>query len=725
MADSGRKTYELLMKIAGKVDTSLTSAMNQTKTSLKNVEKSAESLTAGLSKLVGFIGTALAVKNLAGALNDLAAKGDEAAKTARTLGMDVEAMQELAFAFGQEGVQGFTDKVETMRKALIQAAAGQGKAAGVLESYGLSAQKLSQMAPEQAMERLSDFMRQMPADADRARLAIALFGSEGQDMARVMSELGSEGIQSLREEARLTGSIMSDELTKQAEKYEDAKAKLGATVDGIKVRIFGPLLPRITGIFDRISERIMGSGGDITSIGERIAEKFDEILPKVIELAEKVGDFIAVVWNGVNAVVEFLGGWDNVIASLGIVVGVFAAFKAGMAIFAIATNPALLIVLALVAAIALIRKNWDKIAPVIMPVLDKMKDGFARVREIAIPIMDKIKEGFALVKEIAIPVLTRIKDDFIRVATTAMGVIGPMWEFIKAVFENIYKKVEPFLPLVRDIFGGAWEAVKFVWDVAVSWFDAVLNNIKEVFNLGTALLSGDFSAAWDAVKAIWDNCVEWFKGLFDKIWNALPDGVKDAIDNVLEFFKPLTDLIEKIAGFFGGIGEKVSGAFGTVKDKVGGFFGGMFDRQKEAAASVGAFVPGFASGGFVQRPTLANVAENVPEWIIPQDGSKKAFDLWQSAGQQFKEMLSDSAGGTTPNVNMPQGSSVSPWSIGRLQGVSGASASIVINYSPVNNFSGTSEEMQAAVMQQQAVHSDDLESRLRDLQLQQRRLRFA
>jgi len=634
-----RKTYELLMKIAGKVDASYTSAINQTTDSLASVQKKADSLTGGLMKMAGVVGAAIGIKSLATTFDNLASRGDKAAKQARTLGMQVEALQELDYAFGQEGIDNFSGSLETMRKNLIQAAAGQGKALKVLQEYNLDADKLSKMAPEKMIERLSDFMRRLPGDTDRSRLAISLFGEEGQDLARVMSELGSEGIQSLRTQARATGSIIGSELAKQAESYEDAKSKLGATVEGIKVQIFGPLLPKITSIFDKISERIMGSGVDIAALGERIAAKADEIIPKVLEFADQAGAFISKIWEGASAIAEFFGGWENVIKTVGIAIGVFKTFQTVMAIggFIASLNPATLGIMAIVAAITLVVKNWDKI------------------KEAAGKALDFVKEKVSAVKE---------------------------W--------------------IGEKFEAAKNFVMGIWDGITSFFGTLFDNVREAISIPFKLLSGDFEGAYESVTKIWNN----IKEFFGKIWDALPDGLKAAVERVLGFLKPVTD-------FFGGIADKAKGFVGGAVDKVKGFFGGGSVTNDE--------VPGYATGGFVKRSQLATIAEKAPEWIIPQDGSQNAFGLWKAAGMQFKNALAGFGLNGDSAMAVPSPMQIG---LGRIT-KSPEGISVSINYSPINNFNGTSKEMQQQVAQQQRRDADDLERRLRDIIAERKRLSYA
>lgn len=143
----------------------------------------------------------------------------------------------------------------------------------------------------------------------------------------------------------------------------------------------------------------------------------------------------------------------------------------------------------------------------------------------------------------------------------------------------------------------------------------------------------------------------------------------DNWDKITGFFK---DTIEKIKGFFGGLGEKLGGVVEMVKgfggvikglaDGVAGFFKGADAEMTTAERRVrgsslnnyrgtgtGAVdVEGYASGGIITRPELAVVGEGgAHEAIIPLDGTANAMRLWQYAGEKLGMVKSGtSASGT-------------------------------------------------------------------------------
>ncbi len=92
-------------------------------------------------------------------------------------------------------------------------------------------------------------------------------------------------------------------------------------------------------------------------------------------------------------------------------------------------------------------------------------------------------------------------------------------------------------------------------------------------------------------------------------------------------------------------------------------------------------LPAYATGGIIEKPTLATFAEDGPEAAIPLDGSSHAISLWQRAG----EIL-----GTLSGKSRASGS------LEKLEGTDTSGSNVVVNFSPVQNFSAgtTAEEVQ-------------------------------
>ena len=173
---ASRKTiWDLSLEISGK-DTGASQSIRVVKKQLEDLKAAADqvgkdwkSFTGNATKLALGVagGVAAATAGVISMANSFAETGDKVAKTSAAIGIGIEAYQGLQYAMGQSGVSAeeFDKALEKFNLTVRQGAAGNEAMQKQLLSVGLSARKLAGMKPEQAMERLSDYMNTLPSDA--------------------------------------------------------------------------------------------------------------------------------------------------------------------------------------------------------------------------------------------------------------------------------------------------------------------------------------------------------------------------------------------------------------------------------------------------------------------------------------------------------------------------------------------------------------------------------
>ena len=129
-----------------------------------------------------------------------------------------------------------------------------------------------------------------------------------------------------------------------------------------------------------------------------------------------------------------------------------------------------------------------------------------------------------------------------------------LWNQIKEV-------CAPVIEFIKSAFILAWENIKAVWDVVVSYFKTLWENIKLIFSVVKSILTGDFEGAWEGIKNVFSNVKEFFTGVWDKI--------KEVFSNVGEWFKNVGKNIVT------GIWEGIKGAYNWLKEKITGWAGNV------------------------------------------------------------------------------------------------------------------------------------------------------
>lgn len=117
-------------------------------------------------------------------------------------------------------------------------------------------------------------------------------------------------------------------------------------------------------------------------------------------------------------------------------------------------------------------------------------------------------------------------------------------------------------------------------------------------------------------------------------------------------------------------------------------------------------IPHNARGGLIDKTQLSWLAEDGPEMVIPLDGSRRAFELWETASRFMNMSLLDGLGGTAKSGSAMQGSGASS---------SGSSDNLFEGLNVTNNGRGETHIEYSPVLQfyGEAPSRDDLDDALK------------
>lgn len=215
-------------------------------------------------------------------------------------------------------------------------------------------------------------------------------------------------------------------------------------------------------------------------------------------------------------------------------------------------------------------------------------------------------------------------------------VFGKAWQwFTTTVIEPLKAKFQELGQKISEFFSNAWNWIKSVWSAVTAWFNTtIIQPVLNFFrNLGTSI-SNAFSTAWNWIKSIWSAVTSWFENTIispvKQKFTSLKDGIKTAFSSAWTAVKGVWD---KAAGWFedtvvGPIKkgfdklkegwDTVKEGFGTAKSKIGG-------GLKSVGQAIG--IPGLASGGVFKanNPFLAVLGDQTrgnnietPEGLLRQ-----------------------------------------------------------------------------------------------------------
>jgi hypothetical protein len=246
-------TYAIRLAVegGGQVKAELVSVDQSGEQSLKRIESAGERASGGLKGLgrqaellrtgIRTLGDALAGVATIGGLATLVDRSISAAnaigKTADTIGVGVEALQELRFAAKASGVEQQTLDMALQRftRRAAEAAQGTGEAKHAFAQLGIALRDQSGnlRSSEDLFGDVADAFARIEDPAERVRLAFKLFDSEGVALVNLLRG-GSDALEQMRERARDLGIVLDEHLVRDAERARTELDTLSQVISAIR-----------------------------------------------------------------------------------------------------------------------------------------------------------------------------------------------------------------------------------------------------------------------------------------------------------------------------------------------------------------------------------------------------------------------------------------------------------------------------------------------------------
>lgn len=223
--------------------------------------------------------------------DNAAAAGDKIDKQSQALGMSRKAYQEWDYILSQNGstIDNLGVSMKTLSSAIVD---GSKTGIAAFDKLGLSIDDLRTQDMQTQFENVVKAFQKMPEGAEKAALAVDLFGRNGMELLPLLNNT-SASIDELRKKAEELGIVMDDDAVNAAVNYTDAMDTLNRTFEAAKNAIGAELLPTLTDLAtygaetigrlttafksEGLSGAIEEAGKIIGELGEKIKTAFDEI----------------------------------------------------------------------------------------------------------------------------------------------------------------------------------------------------------------------------------------------------------------------------------------------------------------------------------------------------------------------------------------------------------------------------------------------------------------
>lgn len=496
---------------------------------------------------------------------------------------------------------------DALKEFSIRAIDGSKATSEGFKAVGLDAESMSAKigkggtSAKDALDQTLDALRNIKDPVARDAAAVALFGTKAEDLGDSLYSLDPS----------------------------DAADKLG----------------KVGGAADKLSGT-KSAAASITALGRSFKKELGDAIVPLIPALSAVIDFLTPILPVVTPLAVAIG-----IAALAI--GVIAAAQWAWNA-ALAANPIVLIIAAIIAAAVLIFTYWDEILAFLTMVWEGIKSVastvWTAIVEFFTGIWDSVVDGFEtawnflvgvvrdhieIARLIIVTVMTAIKDFFTMIWTGIVAGFETAWNFLVSIVTGYINMmlmiIHTVITGIVTFFAGAWEGIKTafttVWTAIVAFFTSIWETIKEKVNNGVQnvmLIIGYlkqlptrvrtwFQQMRDGAVAKLAALISWARGLPGKVLSALGSiGTK-----LLGAGKNLIDgLLRGMKNAWSSVKSWILNALKGIKDAVLDFFG--IASPSKLFTWIGEMMwAGLPKGADKQRSNVAATTDSMMALAVP------------------------------------------------------------------------------------------------------------
>lgn len=547
-----------------------------------------EQFGASTEELPGFLDTVTAAAQQTGQSTDSIFEAvKRGAPQLKAMGLDLNSSAMMMAKFQQAGLDS-TKVLSSMTKAQV--------------TFAKDGKTL-----QQGMEEFFAAVEQGGDSVDVINQASQIFGSKNGPM---MVEAIKAGKISL-DDFTAAGQNFSGTVAETFDATRDPIDKLKQSMNGLATlgaELFNTIQEVAAPILEQLVEHI-----------KSLREKWESLSPQTQQTIVKV----AAIAAAIGPLLIILG---KMATGIGVVIKALTMFA----------SPVGLAVAAVVAAVALIIANWDKIKKAWEDIKKFLVDTWNNIKKKAEEIWNGIKDFF--------------KNTWDGIKNTATNAWNGVKGFLSDTWNGLKDKATETWNNIKDKASTAWENVKST--ASSKW-----NDIKSNLSTTWENLKSNASTTWGAIKS---SIVEPMSDSARHVW----DKAKEMASNFVDSVKGLPD---KIGGIFKNVFDSISGWVGRAIDKIknlkkhsddaknggssgaynadtggshlrgGGPAGGRQAYRTRAFAGLEEIsVDGlnwYDKGGIFKSPTIIGVGEKRPEFVAAIDDLRKI--VRQESGQGY------------------------------------------------------------------------------------------
>lgn len=327
----------------------------------------------------------------------------------------------------------------------------------------------------------------------------------------------------------------------------------------IGTAVWNTLKGLIEGLFDSKNGKV------ILAIGVGILAI--KALFKVAEIAGKIKKFVEAI-TGASGLGSIAGKLATIVSKIGEKLAPLAS---------VIFSPKGLIILAVIAFVAAIILNWDKIKEAAGKLWDKLKEIWGNIKEGLSNIWDGIKETAGKFKD----KLSETWDNIKEAVSNLKEKLSETWDNIKEGLSERWDNLKQGAEGLKTIFKESWDNIKEKCSDLKDKLEETWDGIKEGLSYQWDLLKYGADSLKNTLREDWEDIKENAGKLKEKLYESW--------DKICE---KASDLKTKVGNAFKSLGEKIKGVWNdltdgkSAMDKVSESVSGMADTVNDKISSM-------------------------------------------------------------------------------------------------------------------------------------------
>jgi hypothetical protein len=211
-----------------------------------------QSISARALSFGGVLSVAAVVAGLVSITKAAIDQGDAFNKMSQKTGIAVEDLGKLQYAADLSGVsaEALQKGLTALAVGMVDAASGAGPMAEEYKKLGINLRNTdgTMKSSLDVLGELADRFQQMPDGVEKTNLAVDIFGKKlGAEMIPLLNS-GAAGLKAMGDEAQSLGLVMSGELAKKSEEFNDNLSRLSKLSSAAGIEIANALIPSLNAL---------------------------------------------------------------------------------------------------------------------------------------------------------------------------------------------------------------------------------------------------------------------------------------------------------------------------------------------------------------------------------------------------------------------------------------------------------------------------------------------